>query len=641
MNTALNILGLNREGEVSKNQIAEIKNDEQIINFKELFSSLNKEIIYSEENDLDDHLLKNSNMELILLKEEELESLTVKLEEVLFYLKQDLKNPLSEEAKNIFVEIKEILDELHFVDKQIGKKDNPGEGADKHKEKRYLPELMQLSFLNNNAKQIKQISEIIAGKVVRDKTEREINDGIAFLEVDEFQEIEMEKQPGSIMIKREEPGKQLEKIMPEQKELKNGDVLTDKKVEIEAIVTEDLKIESKSEREIFIFKEMAELVEEIILQLENDNLAVDNEKNNIIVQKISFLLEKANQEKEIIRQNQDINKVDKFMKREKSTSFIPGIKRNNLENLQLDLEKIEDEQIDFWKTGELNELDKPTEEQHLILPNKHEKDIVEIIPDRILLEEASSGKTESEKSLFINNGKMETTDQQLFSLQGGGLLKQESSYAFMQRLSTQIENWFEDKKGSVKIESASETEQADIFSGSFAEIIEDSISLEKSEQLPDMVSIIENINEQLEIMKGKKQNQINLKLQPEFLGEVDLQLKVESGEVMARFIVNNQEGRSFLEQNIFRLRENLMTEGFNVVSLDIEAENPDTGFNQNQGFHEFFEKQQGGQTEDNFLELIDFQSEFDEVIELAGSLHYFDRELFPYGSSNRYMNLLV
>lgn len=84
------------------------------------------------------------------------------------------------------------------------------------------------------------------------------------------------------------------------------------------------------------------------------------------------------------------------------------------------------------------------------------------------------------------------------------------------------------------------------------------------------------ITEQIKLLKKPAGNQLKLQLEPEFLGKVKMNLKVDAGEVTARFMVDNLLVKNHLDHNISQLRSALTNQGFNIDNMEVEAEN--TGY---------------------------------------------------------------
>ncbi|MFY9496729.1 MAG: flagellar hook-length control protein FliK [Halanaerobiales bacterium] len=87
----------------------------------------------------------------------------------------------------------------------------------------------------------------------------------------------------------------------------------------------------------------------------------------------------------------------------------------------------------------------------------------------------------------------------------------------------------------------------------------------------DMESIIEQISSRMQVQRQAGKNRIELQLEPESLGRVRLELEVENTELTARILVDNEQVRSHLEQNLDSLRSSLLRQGFNVGEIQIES----------------------------------------------------------------------
>lgn len=137
----------------------------------------------------------------------------------------------------------------------------------------------------------------------------------------------------------------------------------------------------------------------------------------------------------------------------------------------------------------------------------------------------------------------------------------------------------------------------------------------------NMAGILEQITDRIQVNQPGK-NQINIQLEPESLGKVRVQLKVENGEVMAKLIVESQQVKGYLEQNINGLRSNLVRQGFNVDQIYVESNenykeqhNSQQGFQQEQQFNQEQNKENFAQFSYEELESILDEEEFSELPE--------------------------
>ncbi|HHY14161.1 MAG TPA: flagellar hook-length control protein FliK [Thermoanaerobacterales bacterium] len=80
------------------------------------------------------------------------------------------------------------------------------------------------------------------------------------------------------------------------------------------------------------------------------------------------------------------------------------------------------------------------------------------------------------------------------------------------------------------------------------------------------------------------QTTATIKLEPEFLGKLDLEIVIDRGIMVAEFTVENQQVKALIEQNLTELRHNLekngvFVEGFNVSVNHHDKGDPHQGFN--------------------------------------------------------------
>lgn len=170
--------------------------------------------------------------------------------------------------------------------------------------------------------------------------------------------------------------------------------------------------------------------------------------------------------------------------------------------------------------------------------------------------------------------------------------------------SNQIENLAENGKGQL-------TGQ-DLFADLIANSFGNSSGTEAME-LGNQVSfgLDESVMEQL-ITKVKQfnqmsSNQLEMELEPSWLGKLRLNVSVEQGEVMARFLVDNNFVRHELENHIGLLKDSLVRQGFNIEQISIETRDQQAGWQEgeSQNFAEDFQGQEFNQEES----LFDFNQE--------------------------------
>ncbi|NLN14079.1 MAG: flagellar hook-length control protein FliK, partial [Tissierellia bacterium] len=101
---------------------------------------------------------------------------------------------------------------------------------------------------------------------------------------------------------------------------------------------------------------------------------------------------------------------------------------------------------------------------------------------------------------------------------------------------------------------------------------------------------IESINDKIiEFMDlNRDENSVRLKLHPEELGYVDLNLKMEEGKLVVKILVENEAARDLFNSNLNQLNNNLLRQDIVLGRVDIElslnSNNPSANSNsRNQG----------------------------------------------------------
>jgi len=168
--------------------------------------------------------------------------------------------------------------------------------------------------------------------------------------------------------------------------------------------------------------------------------------------------------------------------------------------------------------------------------------------------------------------------------------------------------------------------------------------------------LAKQVTEQIKILNKPANNEINLQLEPEFLGKVKMNLKVDSGKVTARFMVDNILVKNHLEQNISQLKSTLINQGFNVDNLEVNAENSGYDMGREDGSNQFFQGENQKQNHRQFNyneyeqlkdELLDLSpEELEKIVEndpekLRNWGYVQQNDWFSYGGHYQRMNLLA
>lgn len=104
--------------------------------------------------------------------------------------------------------------------------------------------------------------------------------------------------------------------------------------------------------------------------------------------------------------------------------------------------------------------------------------------------------------------------------------------------------------------------------------------------------VLKQVKDKINIKNLTNKNQVEIKLKPESLGKLKIQLSVESNKLIGKILVENNQVQNFLENNLQNLKNNLISKGLQVDQFSVESDNEDPGNHQNNqnsnnGFQQF------------------------------------------------------
>ncbi|MBF8435687.1 flagellar hook-length control protein FliK [Halanaerobiaceae bacterium Z-7014] len=180
-----------------------------------------------------------------------------------------------------------------------------------------------------------------------------------------------------------------------------------------------------------------------------------------------------------------------------------------------------------------------------------------------------------------------------------------------------------------KVDGLAENDQSQLTGyDSFAELIANSSGNSSGTETIELGAqssfgldepVMEQLISKVEQFNQMGTNQLEMELEPSWLGRLRLNVSVEQGEVMARFLVDNNFIRHELENNIGLLRGSLARQGFNVEQITIETRDQQAGWQEgeNQHFADDFHDQEYNQDDSSFRfdqeELAYFKENIDEL----------------------------
>lgn len=110
----------------------------------------------------------------------------------------------------------------------------------------------------------------------------------------------------------------------------------------------------------------------------------------------------------------------------------------------------------------------------------------------------------------------------------------------------------------------------------FISMSKDSINFIKDNAIeldkPDTINrkeIIEQIVEKVKVDLSNTRNEIKVRLKPEVLGEMTMNIEVVKGAVTAKIMVDNQRTKEIIEGNILQLKEGIKDTGLEIKTVEV------------------------------------------------------------------------
>jgi len=108
----------------------------------------------------------------------------------------------------------------------------------------------------------------------------------------------------------------------------------------------------------------------------------------------------------------------------------------------------------------------------------------------------------------------------------------------------------------------------------------------------DKAEVLSQIVKKADLLVGKTQSEMIMKLEPENLGKVTLKIAMERGTMTASFQAENQQVKAMIESNTDSLRDMLQEKGINVTAINVSV-------NQQSGDNQSWKNQNQGQFNEN------------------------------------------
>lgn len=106
------------------------------------------------------------------------------------------------------------------------------------------------------------------------------------------------------------------------------------------------------------------------------------------------------------------------------------------------------------------------------------------------------------------------------------------------------------------------------------------VTMESAERLQQMQEIVEQVVERIKVTLSADTTSMELQLNPENLGKVNVSVISKNGEMTATFTVENQLAKEALESQMTTLKDNLHEQGIKVDAIEVTV--AQHGFSQNE-----------------------------------------------------------
>ncbi len=114
----------------------------------------------------------------------------------------------------------------------------------------------------------------------------------------------------------------------------------------------------------------------------------------------------------------------------------------------------------------------------------------------------------------------------------------------------------------------------------------------RAQQVAQMREILTQVVEQIKVMVKPEQTGMEITLNPEYLGKVNLSVVMKEGVATANFIVQNEMVKEALQSQMQVLRDNLEQQGLKVESIEVTV--AEYGFEQSTNPNGYEAKKDGG-----------------------------------------------
>lgn len=99
------------------------------------------------------------------------------------------------------------------------------------------------------------------------------------------------------------------------------------------------------------------------------------------------------------------------------------------------------------------------------------------------------------------------------------------------------------------------------------------VVMSKAEKLQEQIDVIKQVSEHIDVNLTEDRSEMVIKLKPDNLGKVTMQVSIENGNVVAKFLAESQKVKEILESNMQSLKDHLAKQGMVIQDLSVSVEN--------------------------------------------------------------------
>lgn len=99
------------------------------------------------------------------------------------------------------------------------------------------------------------------------------------------------------------------------------------------------------------------------------------------------------------------------------------------------------------------------------------------------------------------------------------------------------------------------------------------IIMSKAEKLQEQIDVLKQITEKVTVNILEDKSEMLIKLKPDNLGKVTMQIAVENGNITAKFLAESERVKEILESNMQELKDHLAKQGMAVQDLSVSVGN--------------------------------------------------------------------